>query len=77
VLAAEVLELAVKRGASHVHVLPYKDEFFVVLRVEGRLEQVGHAPRSLEGALVDAFKAYARLSSSGPDAPAVVALMPR
>ena len=60
VLVNHILERAVDRGAAGVHVLPYKDDFFLVLRVGGRLQKLGAAPRSLQRPLVDGFLALSR-----------------
>ncbi|MEN6430092.1 MAG: ATPase, T2SS/T4P/T4SS family, partial [Coriobacteriales bacterium] len=62
VLVTEILEHAVSRGASMIHLLPYKDDFFLVYRVKGVLEKVASAPLSLQGALIDAFKSFAKMS---------------
>jgi type II secretory ATPase GspE/PulE/Tfp pilus assembly ATPase PilB-like protein len=64
VLVGHILERAMDRGADGVHVLPYKDDFFLVLRVDGRLEKLGAAPRSLQRPLVDGFLALARQTAT-------------
>ncbi|MGB4593993.1 MAG: ATPase, T2SS/T4P/T4SS family [Coriobacteriia bacterium] len=71
VLVTEILEHAVNRGASTIHLLPYKDDFFLVYRVKGSLEKVASAPVSLQGALVDAFKSFAKLSGAAASSPAL------
>ncbi|MHB1324120.1 MAG: GspE/PulE family protein [Coriobacteriia bacterium] len=71
VLVADVMEDAVSRGASRIHLLPYKDDFFLVYRIKGALEKVSSAPLSLQGALVDGFKSYARLGSVPASRPAL------
>ncbi len=63
VLVSEILEHAVGKGANRIHLLPYKEDFFLVYRVGGRLEKIASAPLSMQGALVDGFKSFARLSS--------------
>lgn len=70
VLVSEILERAVARGATRIHLLPYKSDFFLVFRVNGRLERVGSAPLSMQQALVAGFKAYVRLASVEPHRPA-------
>ncbi|MBI5230940.1 MAG: Flp pilus assembly complex ATPase component TadA [Coriobacteriales bacterium] len=70
-LVSEILELAVARSASRVHVLPYKSDFFVVFRVKGRLEKIASAPLSLQPALVDAFKSFGKLGSVPSSLPAL------
>jgi type II secretory ATPase GspE/PulE/Tfp pilus assembly ATPase PilB-like protein len=70
-LVADILEDAAARGASRIHLLPYKEDFFLVYRVAGRLEKVATAPLSMQGALVDAFKGFARLGSVPPSLPAL------
>ncbi len=68
-LVADILEDAAERRASHVHLLPYREEFFLVYRVEGRLEKVASAPRSLERGLVDGFLGFARIGAVTGGAP--------
>jgi type IV pilus assembly protein PilB len=68
-LVTDILDDAIARDASHVHLLPYRDDFFLVYRVEGRLERVAAAPRSMQRALVDGFCGYARVPASRGDAP--------
>ena len=71
ILVAEILSSAVARGASRIHLLPYKNEFFLVFRVSGRLEKISSAPLPLQGALIEGFKSYAKLGSVPSDAPAL------
>jgi general secretion pathway protein E len=71
VLVADILSDAAGRGATRIHLLPYKDDFFLVYRIAGRLEKVASAPLSMQGALVDAFKAFARISSTPAGSPAL------
>jgi type II secretory ATPase GspE/PulE/Tfp pilus assembly ATPase PilB-like protein len=71
VLVSDILAHAVRRGASAIHLLPYKDDFFLVYRIEGRLEQVASAPLSLQSALADGFKAYVRVAEVPGTAPAL------
>jgi type IV pilus assembly protein PilB len=71
VLVADILEDAAARHAAKIHLLPYKDDFFLVYRVGGRLEKVAAAPLSMQGALVDGFKALAKLSGVPASMPAL------
>ncbi|HEY3317357.1 MAG TPA: ATPase, T2SS/T4P/T4SS family [Coriobacteriia bacterium] len=71
VLVADILEDAAARGASRIHLLPYKDDFFLVYRIGGRLEKIATAPLSMQGALVDAFKSFAKLGSVPASLPAL------
>ncbi len=71
VLVSDILEHAVLRGANRIQLLPYKDDFFLVYRVHGRLEKIASAPLSLQGALVEGFKNYAHLSSVQSSRPAL------
>ncbi len=71
VLVTGILEHAVGKGATGIHLLPYKDDFFLAYRVGGRLENIASAPLSLQGALVDGFKAYARVAGVPGSAPAL------
>lgn len=71
ILVADILEDAARRGATRIHVLPYKDDFFLVYRVKGRLEKVASAPLSMVGPLVEAFKNVARLANVPAGQPAL------
>jgi len=71
VLVAEILEQAVARGASRIHLLPYKTDFFLVFRIQGRLEKVASAPLSLQPPLIEGFKSYAKLASVAASRPAL------
>lgn len=71
VLVTGILEHAVGKGATGIHLLPYKDDFFLAYRVGGRLENIASAPLSLQGALVEGFKAYARVAGVPGSAPAL------
>jgi general secretion pathway protein E len=64
-LVNDILTDAASRGASRIHLLPYKEDFFLVYRVKGRLEKIASAPLSLQGALVEGFKSFARIPSAG------------
>ncbi|MDO8880880.1 MAG: ATPase, T2SS/T4P/T4SS family [Coriobacteriia bacterium] len=70
-LVADILEHAVARGASRIHLLPYKEDFFLVYRVQGGLEKVASAPVSLQASLIEGFKLYAKLSSVPASRPAL------
>lgn len=71
VLVSDILEHAVAHGASRIHLLPYKDDFFLVYRVKGGLEKIASAPLSMQGALVDGFKQYVRLGAVPSSRPAL------
>lgn len=71
VLVADVIEQAVARGANRIHVFPYKNDFFLVYRVKGRLEKIASAPLSMQGPLIDGFKAWAKLGHVPSDVPAL------
>ncbi len=71
VLVSDILEEAVTRGASRIHLLPYKTDFFLVFRVKGRLERIASAPLSMQQALITGFKNFAKLSSVASNRPAL------
>lgn len=64
VLVTQIFELAVAKKAAQIHLLPYKDDFFLVFRVSGALEKIASAPLSLQGALVEGFRAFVKASPS-------------
>lgn len=57
-LVAEILERAVRLGATKVHIAPDAGNFTVAFRADGRLSQVASAPISLQGPLVEAVRAF-------------------
>lgn len=68
-LAGNILEHAAVAGADAVHLVPYKDDFFLAYRVAGTLERVASAPLALEGPLLQAFRSLGHLPpSTTPDA---------
>ncbi|MBS3956756.1 MAG: Flp pilus assembly complex ATPase component TadA [Clostridiales bacterium] len=71
VLVTEILRHAVTQGASRIHLLPYKDDFFLVYRVAGRLEKIASAPLSMQAALVEGFKSFARIGGLSARVPAL------
>ncbi len=71
VLVADILDYAADRGATRIHLLPYKAEFFLVFRVGGRLEKIASAPLSMQGALIGGFKSYVRLTQTLSGQPAM------
>lgn len=71
VLVADIIEDAVTRGATRIHLLPYKEDFFLVYRIKGALEKVASAPLSMQGALVDGFKHFAKLTGVPASRPAL------
>jgi general secretion pathway protein E len=71
VLITDILEQAVARGANRIHLLPYKNDFFLVFRIQGRLEKIASAPLSMQGPLIEGFKHYAKLGAVPADLPAL------
>jgi type IV pilus assembly protein PilB len=71
VLVSDIIDEAIRREATKIELLPYKDEFFLVFRIDGELEQVASAPLSLLGALVEGFKALAKVSTVPLSLPAL------
>jgi type IV pilus assembly protein PilB len=71
VLVADILEDAVARGANRIHLLPYKDDFFLVYRTRDGLERVSSAPLSMQGSLIEGFKQYAHLGTVPATRPAL------
>ncbi|MDF1543092.1 MAG: ATPase, T2SS/T4P/T4SS family [Anaerosomatales bacterium] len=77
VLVSDIVTDALDRGASAIHLLPYKDDFFLVYRIGGRLEQVASAPLSMQAGLVDGFKSYVRAGAIRGAGPALGRLRTR
>lgn len=71
VLVSDILEQAVARGASRIHLLPYKTDFFLVFRIKGRLEKIASAPLSMQQPLIEGLKSYAKLSQVAANRPAL------
>jgi type IV pilus assembly protein PilB len=70
-LVSDILEQAVGRGASRIHLLPYKTDFFLVFRIKGKLEKIASAPVSMQQPLIEGFKAFAKLGSVEASRPAL------
>ncbi len=70
-LVSDILEQAVQRQASRIHLLPYKSDFFLVFRIRGRLEKIASAPLSMQQPLIDGFKNYAKLGAVAAERPAL------
>jgi type II secretory ATPase GspE/PulE/Tfp pilus assembly ATPase PilB-like protein len=70
-LVVDILSQAVSRGANRIHLLPYKNDFFLVFRIGGRLEKIASAPLSMQGPLIEGFKNYAKLGNVTADLPAL------
>jgi len=75
-LVTRILEDALAKGASRIHLLPYKGEFILAYRIKGALEPVGHGPLARHAFLVDAFCRAAGVASPADGAP-VMARMRR
>lgn len=71
VLVSDILHQAVSRGASRIHLLPYKTDFFLVFRIKGRLEKVASAPLSMQQPLIEGFKSFAKLGEVAASRPAL------
>lgn len=69
VLVSDILEQAVARGANRIHLFPYKNDFFLVYRIKGRLEKVASAPLSMQQPLIDALKHYTKLGGGSANRP--------
>jgi type IV pilus assembly protein PilB len=63
ILVTDILADAAARGATRIHLLPYKDDFFLVYRVRGKLEKIASAPLSMQGALVEGFKSFGKMGT--------------
>lgn len=72
VLVTQIFELAVSQKATQIHLLPYKDDFFLVFRVAGALEKIASAPLSLQTALVDGFRAFVKAGGAAHGGPSLV-----
>jgi len=56
-----ILQEAVSRKASDIHLEPYEQESVVRFRVDGLLRDVAHPPRTLHAALISRIKVMAQL----------------
>ncbi len=70
-LVARILEDAVAKGASRIHLLSYKGEFILAYRIKGALERVGQGPLARQAFLVDAFCRAAGVTPPADGAPVV------
>ncbi len=60
-LANGILGLAIKRGASDIHVEPLENEVAVRFRVDGTLEQVQTLPKKIQMGLISRLKILSKL----------------
>lgn len=60
-LANEILEQALNRGASDIHIEPYEETCKVRIRVDGVLQELTPPPRSLYLPIVSRFKILAKM----------------
>lgn len=70
-LVNDIVTDAAARGATRVHLLPYKEDFFLVYRVKGRLEKIASAPLSMLGALVEGIKGFVKIGGTPSSVPAL------
>jgi type IV pilus assembly protein PilB len=60
-LANSILALAIKKGASDIHVEPQEKELIVRFRVDGALEQAQVLPKKIQMGLISRFKILSKL----------------
>ncbi len=60
-LANSLLGLAIRQGASDIHVEPREDEVTVRYRIDGVLQVVQRLPRKVQSGLISRFKILSRL----------------
>lgn len=60
-LANNVLALAIKKGASDIHIEPQEKEVAVRLRIDGALQQVQVLPKKIQMGLISRFKILSKL----------------
>jgi type IV pilus assembly protein PilB len=60
-LANNILALAIKRGASDIHVEPQENELIVRFRVDGILESVQTLPKKIQMGLISRLKILSKL----------------
>lgn len=59
--ANTILALAIKKGASDIHVEPQEKELIVRFRIDGALEQVQVLPKKIQMGLISRFKILSKL----------------
>ncbi len=60
-LANNILALAIKKGASDIHIEPQEKEVAVRFRIDGKLQQVDVMPKKIQMGLISRMKILARL----------------
>ena len=63
-LANNVLALAIKKGASDIHIEPQEKEVSVRLRIDGALQQVQVLPKKIQMGLISRLKILSKLDIS-------------
>ena len=60
-MANGILALAIKKGASDIHIEPQEQEVAVRFRIDGALQQVQVLPKKIQMGLVSRFKILSKL----------------
>jgi type IV pilus assembly protein PilB len=60
-LANNILALAIKKGASDIHIEPQEKDVSVRLRIDGALQQMQVLPKKIQMGLISRFKILSRL----------------
>jgi type IV pilus assembly protein PilB len=60
-MANSILALAIKKGASDIHIEPQENEVAVRFRVDGALQQVQVLPKKIQMGLISRFKILSKL----------------
>ncbi len=63
-LANNILALAIKKGASDIHIEPQEKELAVRFRIDGALQQVQVLPKKIQMGLISRFKILSKLDIS-------------
>jgi type IV pilus assembly protein PilB len=63
-LANNVMALAIKKGASDIHIEPQEKEVAVRFRIDGKLQQVEVVPKRIQMGLISRLKILAKLDIS-------------
>lgn len=68
-LGEELIYSGVLRSASDIHLVPYENQFQVLFRLYGELEEYGSFPKSLHSSVVSRFKVLGGLDIAEKRAP--------
>lgn len=63
-LANSILAMAMKRGATHIHIEPQEKDVAIRFRIDGNLQEAQVYPKEIQVALISCFKRLAKIKTN-------------